>query len=100
VIATVLAPQLSEVSIAPQTSPGRITGAVGYSAAGKFFPAASRTVHLAELQRKQISDARGEFRFENVPPGTYSLTVLVQGQPLSFRVEMKGADAEALIIIP
>jgi iron complex outermembrane receptor protein len=42
-------------------------------------PLASATVQIDELRRQTTSAADGTFVFDNVPPGTYHLSVLAQG---------------------
>jgi iron complex outermembrane receptor protein len=42
-------------------------------------PLAGATVQIDELRRQATSSADGTFTFENVPPGTYHLSVLAQG---------------------
>ncbi|MEP6692209.1 MAG: carboxypeptidase regulatory-like domain-containing protein [Gemmatimonadaceae bacterium] len=60
-VSTSLAAQAGSIAGTATDSGGRaITGA---------------TATLAELARSVLSGLRGEFRFSNVPPGTYTLTV-------------------------
>ncbi|HEU4693989.1 MAG TPA: TonB-dependent receptor [Vicinamibacterales bacterium] len=42
-------------------------------------PLAGATIQIEELRRQATSAGDGTFRFENVPPGTYHLSVLAQG---------------------
>ena len=42
-------------------------------------PLGGATVQIDELRRQTMSAADGTFTFENVPPGTYHLSVLAQG---------------------
>jgi|SRR6185369_5011485 len=42
-------------------------------------PLSGATVQIDELRRQTTSEADGTFTFENVPPGTYHLSVLAQG---------------------
>jgi iron complex outermembrane receptor protein len=42
-------------------------------------PLGGATVQIDELRRQAVSGADGTFTFENVPPGTYHLSVLAQG---------------------
>lgn len=82
---------------------GAISGVVGYyvAASRRLYPAAGRTVLLVELGRKQITDAAGQFRFDAVPPGIYTLTVYVQGKPLSVQTALSpGTEASTRILLP
>ncbi len=42
-------------------------------------PLGGATIQIEELRRQATSSADGTFTFENVPPGTYHLSVLAQG---------------------
>jgi iron complex outermembrane receptor protein len=42
-------------------------------------PLGGATVQIDELRRQTISDADGTFTFDNVPPGSYHVSVLAQG---------------------
>ena len=42
-------------------------------------PLAGATVRIDELRRQVMSATDGTFTFENVPPGTYHLSVSAQG---------------------
>jgi iron complex outermembrane receptor protein len=42
-------------------------------------PLAGATVQIDELRRQTVSGTDGTFAFDNIPPGTYHLSVLAQG---------------------
>ncbi|HFB97604.1 MAG TPA: TonB-dependent receptor, partial [Bryobacterales bacterium] len=54
---------------------GTLRGRVVLAQSGEALPGA--TVHLEELDRTTQTDLQGEYRFENVPPGSYHLRVHV-----------------------
>ena len=54
-----------------------LTGRLVNSLSGE--PLAGATVRLDELKRQTTSQADGTFTFDNVPPGTYHVSVLAQG---------------------
>jgi iron complex outermembrane receptor protein len=66
-------------------SPPTIEAQGGVSVSGRVVdaggdaPLAGATVRLDELRRDVISDLAGAFTFENVPPGTYHLSIRAEG---------------------
>jgi len=59
-------------------------------------PLGGATVQIDELRRQAISGADGMFTFDNIPPGTYHVSVLAQGFSTR-RTEVKVAAAMAPI---
>src|SRR5579871_4570731 len=59
---------------------GNLIGSVNDSSGGRI-PSASITLEAANssFHRSATSDHRGEFRFSDLTPGTYSLTVTAPG---------------------
>ena len=45
-------------------------------------PLASATVRLVEIEQRTLTDEKGGFRFDNLPPGNYTLAVVVVGYHL------------------
>ena len=68
------------VALSPQAAAqdgSRLSGRLLNSLSGA--PIAGATVAVEELRREATSSADGTFTFENVPPGTYHLSVRAQG---------------------
>jgi iron complex outermembrane receptor protein len=59
-------------------------------------PLSGATVQIDELRRQTVSAADGTFTFENVPPGTYHLSVLAQGFSTR-RTEVRAGAGEASV---
>ncbi len=59
---------------------GEIRGTVYRQETGD--PLANATVRLVETGRHALTDENGEFRFDNLPPGDYTLTVIAVGYRL------------------
>ncbi len=67
----------------PQQStvkPGEIRGRLSHQETGNQL--ANATVRLVEIDRRTQTDENGEFRFDNLSPGDYTLTVLAVGYRL------------------
>jgi len=63
-----------------QNPRGTLRGVIE-DATGAVIPSAKIVVHAADssLQREATSDERGEFRIEDIPPGTYHVVVNAKG---------------------
>ncbi len=73
---------------------GDITGVVGDTAQ---LPIADVQVMLHALAMRVVTDARGRFRFRNIKPGTYDLSVQRIGyEPLTFAVDVRDRDSLSL----
>ena len=59
-------------------------------------PLAGAAVEIEELKRQAMSQADGTFTFDNVPPGTYHVSVLAQGYSTR-RTEVQVAPGAAPI---
>ncbi|MBN2360469.1 MAG: carboxypeptidase regulatory-like domain-containing protein [Deltaproteobacteria bacterium] len=83
----------------PATLPGTIAGTVFYAPEG---PAADATVTLGN-SRTTRSSAGGDFRFENVAPGTYTVAAAKPGyarHEVSVTVAPEGYHALELVLVP
>src|SRR5687767_9391299 len=94
---------LTAAQAAAQGSPAVAPAQAGVSFSGRLVnslsgdPIPGATVTLDELRRQTTSKDDGTFTFDNVPPGTYHMSVLAQGYS-SRRSEVKvAADATAAI---
>lgn len=68
---------LVSAEIAHAQPNGTLSGRLLNSLSGA--PISGATVILEELRREAVSDTDGNFRFDNVPPGTYHLSVRFEG---------------------
>ena len=59
---------------------GKIHGTVYGQETGD--PLANTTVRLVETEQRTLTDEKGEFRFDNLPPGDYTLAVVAIGHHL------------------
>ena len=59
---------------------GEIRGTVYGQLAGD--PLANATVRLVEIDRRTVTDENGKFRFEDLSPGDYTVTVIAIGYRL------------------
>jgi iron complex outermembrane receptor protein len=76
-----------------------LTGRLTNSLTGA--PLAGATVEIQELRRQVISGADGAFTFDNVPLGTYHLSVLAQGfssRPTEVMVAAGAAPIEVVVV--
>lgn len=62
-----------DAAFAQNTSSASISGTVKDASSGESVPFAY--IHLEEINRAITADRNGEFQFQNVPPGTYTLAV-------------------------
>ena len=79
-------------SVAAAQGGGTLSGRLLNSLSGD--PIAGATVVLEELRREAKSDRAGGFSFDNVPPGTYHVSVRSEGYS-SRRTEVSLAAASA-----
>src|SRR5687768_11801135 len=91
---TLLVPALVIAAQAAAQGGVTLSGRLVNSLSGEPIPAA--TVTLDELRRQTTSKEDGTFTFDNVPPGTYHISILAQGYS-SRRSEVTLAAGQAAI---
>ena len=69
---------------------GRVGGAV--RAEGSALPGCTVTMRAGALERVEITDANGEYSFDELPPGRYELTIELAGlRPVKRDVDVEGS---------
>src|SRR5215212_9459742 len=64
--------------VSAQTAAATITGRVS-DATGLSLPGAAVTVQGVDLSRTFVTESDGRYRFLDLPPGTYTLTSVLDG---------------------
>ena len=102
VIALAAAVCLTLLIVAPaaQTSAGTIAGTVTDGAGAPLPGVTVRLASRGATPRTALTNAKGEFTFQQVPPGTYDLTATLSGfQPFSTRLSVAAGKAARVSIV-
>lgn len=66
------------LALATQPQPGRVTGVVTDTGGG-LIPGTTITLRSAQSERTTVTDTKGAFVFDNVPPGRYAAIASLVG---------------------
>ena len=88
------------VAPAAQTAVGTLTGSVKYPGGAAVAGATVRIVLKGSPPRTALTDARGEFRFQGLAAGDYTLTATLSGFTPFTTVASVGANASEVVRRP
>src|SRR5688572_29251347 len=69
---------LALMIVAGQAGTGRVTGVVTDTGGG-LIPGTTITLRSGESERTAVTDAKGAFSFNDLPPGRYAAVASLQG---------------------